>query len=235
MSFGASKGKSTNKGTSTTTSNPWAPTIDPTKGAIGDAEDMYSSGGMQIDPYTGERVAGMSDATQTGMSMLQQPNEVSPLAFNAWQAMLDPTDDTAMRMRSGIEDRTKSSLAGMFAGGNTNNSLAGPEAARSMSNALAEYEYSSRLAALGMTPQMMQAGQQDTANMLTAGGMTDAYNQAGIDADMGQHYEGQNAPIDALARYSALLGGFGGMGGTQTGKTRSSGTQKGFNFGFDLA
>lgn len=241
--FGGSKQKTSERGSSTQTVNPWAPTIPHLENLVGDASSMYSSGGFNVEPYTGQRVADLSAPTRSAIDMLQRPSPVTPVAFGRWQEMLDPSrfESEIAGIREGVTDRTKAALAGMFSGSGMGSSLAGPEATRTLATALAPIEYNAlqnaeqrRLQALGMAPTMQGLYQTDIGNMQAAGGMLDRHQQAVLDAQMQQYREGQQEPIDAIARYSSLLGALAGLGGTQEGdynkRGKSSGSSWGFNF-----
>lgn len=78
------------------------------------------------------------------------------------------------------------------------------------------------LAAAGMAPELQRAGFLPSQMMTAAGQMQDAKQQQFLDADMQRYYEAENAPIDALNRYSGLLLGYGGQGGTTSGTNSSS-------------
>lgn len=147
-------------------------------------------------------------------------------------------------IRKTVGDQTQARLAGVFAGGGINSSLAQDTYARGLGEALAGVEYGAyndaqnrrlaalgidasgfdnaqnrRLSALGLAPEMQGMDMRAAGARLTGGGLTDDYNQRVIDANMDRYYEGEDANMNALMRYSALVSGIGGMGGSQTANT----------------
>lgn len=147
-------------------------------------------------------------------------------------------------IRKTVGDQTQARLAGVFAGGGINSSLAQDTYARGLGEALAGVEYGAygdqqnrrlaalgidasgfdnaqnrRLSALGMAPAMQGMDMRAAGARLTGGGLLDDMAQRRIDADMARYYEGEDADMNALMRYSALVQGIAGMGGNQTAKT----------------
>lgn len=81
----------TTSGSSSSTTNPWKPTAEPMKAALGVAGDLWAQGvGSQV--YQGTTVAPFSQPTQTaltqGMQLAQNPNSVSNTAAQAGQGMI---------------------------------------------------------------------------------------------------------------------------------------------------
>lgn len=215
------KGSQTQK----TESAPWKPAQSHLKNIMGTASDYFSDGTFTVDPYSGSRVAALSDQTMSGVEALSTPTGVAPASMEAWQSMLNPTGytDQLAAIKSGIVDDTKANLAGMFSGGRAGNSLAAPAAAKAMTNALAGHEYGAlqdmenrKMQALSMAPSMQNLATSDAMNAINAGGILDNYNQNVINADMAKHYELENMDADALSRYSAFATGIGGLGGTSS-------------------
>lgn len=188
---------------------------------------MYDSGGLTVGPYTGERVAPFSANTSAGIGALAATAN-NPLTADATAALqsnlnMDDTYRDFDLIKESVTDDVQSGLASMFAGGGINSGLAGGYASSEMARALAGVEYDQynqakarQMQGIGMAPTISNMGRQDASALITAGNMQDQQNQAMIDADMAQYYEGENADIDALNRYSALIGGYGGLGGTST-------------------
>lgn len=212
------------KQTSTQQINPWSgavPLINDAMGAVQNA----GVGGFRTDPYTGPRVAQYSPMTMGGIEALAASgnNPVTPAAQNALLSNLNMEDtyrdfDT---IRGTVGDNVKAQLASTFAGGGINSGMAQDTYTRAMSEALAGVEYGAyndakarQMQALGLSPTIAGMGRSDAGAQLTAGGMLDDLAQRNINADMQQYYEGANADMDALERYSALASGFGGLGST---------------------
>lgn len=223
MSFGG--GSSTQK----TKVEPWKKAQPFLQNAMGEAKTLYDQGGMTVDPYTGNRVAPMSGSTREALiGMSNRPGNA--VTSGAEAALLENLSmDTGFRdmdlIRGRVQDDVQSGLADMFAGGAINSDLAQGYATGQMAEALAGVEYDEynnmrnrQLSAMSMAPQIGNMGRADLGMQLQSGGLQDAYNQSLINANMQQYYEGENADMDALMRYSGLMQGFGGLGssGSQT-------------------
>lgn len=219
------------RSTQTTKSEPWAgaqPLLYSAMGAVKNA----GVDGFRVDPYEGPRVAQYSPMTMGGIDALAASgnNPVTPAAQSALLSNLNMEDtyrdfDT---IRGTVGDNVKAQLASTFAGGGINSGMAQDTYTRAMSEALAGVEYGAyndakarQIQALGMSPTIGGMGRADAGAQITAGGMLDDLAQRNIMGDMQQYYEGANADIDALQKYSALAGQFGGMGGTSSGSGRS--------------
>jgi hypothetical protein len=150
-------------------------------------------------------------------------------------------------IRNTVGDQTQARLAGVFAGGGINSSLAQDTYARGLGEALAGVEYGAygdqqnrrlaalgidssaydnaqgrRLGALGMAPAMQGMDLAAAGARLTGGGLQDDLAQRRIDADMNLYNERESADMDALMRYSGLVQGIGGMGGSSTQRSPTS-------------
>ena len=208
---------------------PWQPAQGALRDVIGQGQQMYESGGFQVDPYQGQRVADFSPDTVAAMQGMTGGSAVTPMAMGAYSDFLgggqgNPAFD---QMRASAIKDTKAALGSTLAGGGLNTGLGAEMFGRGLGEAIGGLDYGAyenmqnrKMQALGMSPQMQGLGQQDLRNQLQAGGMQDIRAQNVIGADMAKYYEGQNAPIDALSRYGNLSAMMGGMGGTSTGTTK---------------
>lgn len=215
--------------TQKTETAPWQPAQGALQDVINSASDLYGSGGMQVNPYQGSRVAEYSPETLQGMQGLATPSAVTPMAMGAYGDFLNggqgnPAFD---QMRASTIADTKAALGSTLAGGGLNTGLGAEMFGRGMGEAIGGLDYGAyenmqnrKMQALGMSPQMQQMGAFDTAGQLQAGGMRDQMSQNLINADMAKYYEGQAAPMGALSQYANLSAMMGGMGGTGTSKTR---------------
>jgi len=192
--------------TSTQQSSPWAPAQPALKQALGDATNIYNSGGFTTNPYQGQRVADFSQQTQSALGQMAN----APQMLNNYTAQ-DPYRGMD-QIRQNVTDQTKQALAGTFAGA-MDSGLAQQGYARGIGSALANVEYGNynrnqdrQLTALGMVPQF-------SAMALQGGQTADAHQQSILDANRQKYYQGQNAIPAGLERYSAFARGMGGMGG----------------------
>lgn len=219
------------KQTTTQQTNPWSQAVPLLKDAMSGVQQAGIEG-FRVNPYEGPRVAQYSPETMAGINALGATanNPLTPASSNALLSNLNMQDtyrdfDT---IRGTVGDNVKSQLASTFAGGGINSGLAQDTYSRALGEALAGVEYGAygdakarQMQALGLAPTIAGMGRADAGAQLTAGGMLDQQNQANIGADMARYYEGENADMDALKKYSALAGTFGGMGGTSTGTEKN--------------
>ena len=212
--------------TSKSESAPWEPAQGLLKDVIGSAGDMYASGGMQVDPYTGQRVAALDPNTIAGMQNLARPSQATGMAMGAFGDALsggqgNPAFD---QMRATTIADTKAALGSTLAGGGLNTGLGAGMFGRGMADAIGGLDYGAyenmqnrRMQALGMAPQMQQMGITDAMGQLQAGGIQQGQSQDVINAQMQQYYEGQGSEYDSLAKYANLSAMMGGMGGKTSG------------------
>ena len=209
---------------------PWQPAQGALRDVIGQGQQMYGSGGFQVDPYQGQRVADFSPDTVAAMQGMTGGSAVTPMAMGAYSDFLgggqgNPAFD---QMRASAIKDTKAALGSTLAGGGLNTGLGAEMFGRGLGEAIGGLDYGAyenmqnrKMQALGMSPQMQGLGQQDLRNQLQAGGMQDIRAQNVIGADMAKYYEGQQAPIDALSKFANLSAQMGGMGGTSMGTERA--------------
>ena len=193
--------------TQKTVSDPWKPAQGALQDVIGASGDLYASGGMQVDPYTGQRVADFSPETLQGMQGVQAGSNITPMAENAFAGFMDDgaRNRAFDQMRATTLADTKAALGSTLAGGGLNTGLGAQQFGRGMADAIGGIEYGAwgdaqnrKLSAMGMAPQIAGLGQRDVQGQLAAGGMRDQLAQQNINADMAQYYEGQNTQMDAL-------------------------------------
>lgn len=202
--------------------SPWSGAAPILKDAMGAVQGAGVEG-FTVNPYEGQRVAQYSPMTMGGIDALAQSgmSGITPAAQSALMSNLNMQDtyrdfDT---IRGTVGDNVKAQLASTFAGGGLNSGLAQDTYTRALGEALAGVEYgayndakSRQMQALGLSPQIAGLARADAGAQLTAGGMMDDLAQRNINADMARYYEGENADMDALMKYSGLARGFGGLG-----------------------
>lgn len=205
---------------------PWRPAQGALQDVINEGANLYGSGGMEVNPYEGQRVADFSTATQEGMRGLEAGSPATSMAMGAYGDFINggqgnPAFD---QMRATTIADTKAALGSTLAGGGLNTGLGAQMYGRGLGEAIGNLDYGAyenmqnrKMQALGMSPQMQAMGLTDTMGKLQSGGMQDARAQSVIDADAARHYEGQNQQYDALAKYANLSAMMGGMGGTTSG------------------
>ncbi len=229
---GARKGQTATE-TATATAEPWAAAQPFLRNNLADADALYRSGGFRTDPYMHERVYPFSAMTVDGIDRLGRIPGMTPQVSGAYNDMLNGggvyRDFDAIRKRVG--DETQQRLASVFSGGAVNSGLAQDTYSRALGEGIAGVEFGAwndaqnrRLAALGMAPDMQGLDMRAAGARLTGGGLMDDLTDRRIAADMQYHTELQNADMEALMRYSAMVQGIGGMGGQSTSQTPISRT-----------
>lgn len=213
-------------------SEPWGPTQPYLKGALEDASNLYGSGGFYTEPYPYMRTAPQSDLTLAGQNYIaNRANSGDQLltgAGNTLQSAMSGGDfyNNADTIRQSIIDNAMSSVNGQFGtAGMTGSGLHAQAMGQGIAQGLAPFEYGAwenaqnrALQAAGMAPDINQSGYLGGLMLNQIGSQQDAYNQQRINDAINYWYEQQRAPQQALSDYSQMLLGYGGMGGTQTGR-----------------
>ncbi|WP_299949072.1 hypothetical protein [uncultured Ruegeria sp.] len=228
------------KQTTVQKSDPWGPSKPYLKGAMRDAESLYESGGMSAQPYAGDRVANLSDATQQGMAGIMRAADDTSLIDGAGGALNRMMNPEAYGERlEGVKNNALGSAipaaVSMFSGsGMANSGQAMDYVGRAATEAVAPYEYNAfnqaegrAMQAAGMAPGIDAARYTPMQQMLGVGAIEQDQNQREIDADMAQHYEAGNKRANDLNAYTQMLLGYGGQGGTSTGTTSGGGAGAG--------
>lgn len=226
--------------TTTQKADPWKPSRPYLKRAMRDAERLYRSDRMSAQPYSGDRVADLSDATHQGMAGIMQAADDTSLidgAGGALTRMMNPEDYSARL--EGVKNNALGSAipaaVAMFSGsGMANSSQAMDHVGRAATEAVAPYEYDAfnraegrALQAVGMAPGIDEARYTPMQRMLGVGALQQDQEQREIDADMAAHYEAGNRRGNDLERYTSMLMGYGGQGqssSTTTGQTAGAGS-----------
>lgn len=224
-------------GTQTTVqkNDPWGPSQPYLMRAMGDAENLYESGGLSATPYSGDRVANMTAPTVQGLSGIVDTAQDTSLIDNAGGFLSNAMNsnyqtDQLEAVKNNALSYAVPKAASMFAGsGMMNSTQAMDTVGRAATEAIAPYEYGAfesaqnrGMSAAGMAPSVDAARYTPMQQMLGAGAMLQDQNQREIDADMAAHYEAGNREANDLAMYTNMLLGYGGQGGTSEGTTTTS-------------
>jgi len=221
--------------TTTQKADPWAPAQPYLKDALAQGEDLFARGGFAPDPYSGQRVAGFGDLSQIGQGATAwQAAQGAPQIGQAADTLTSMMNPQQQQQRleavknNALGSAVPAAVAQFAGSGMGNSTLAMDTVGRAATDAVSPYDYNAyqqeqgrALQAAGMAPQIESAKYLPSQMLSAVGGQQDAMTQAMIDVQMRQYYEGQNQEADALDRYSQMLLGYGGQGGTQT-STQSS-------------
>jgi len=224
------------KQTQTTRADPWKPAQAGLKQGIGDAQDMYKSGGFQIDPYQGQMVANydpfraQADSMTPGIAGANINNANTAAATAA--GMMDPNQHSAafgQTVRNTIAD-IMPGINGSFAkSGMTGSTLHQQNLASGLGQGVANvYDQSwnrgqdRALSAAGMMPTLNNAATSAADWLRNSGIDRQQYNQSTINADILRDQQAQAAPMQALQDYMALMSGVGGQFGTSESTQRTN-------------
>ena len=224
------------KQTTVQKADPWKPSQPFLKGAMRDAESLYESGGMSAQPYTGDRVANLSDATQQGMAGIMRAADDTALIDGAGGTLNRMMNPEAYGERlEGVKNNALGSAipaaVAMFSGsGMTNSTQAMDHVGRAATEAVAPYEYDAynraegrAMQAAGMAPGIDAARYTPMQQMLGVGAIEQDQNQREIDASMAQHYEAGNKEANDLNAYTQMLLGYGGQGSSSSSSSADGG------------
>lgn len=215
--------------TVTQRADPWKPTQDPLKGAIGTLGDMMGRGAFASGVYGGPRVAGFGDVSNASQGMIMQNAQgpsVSRDASGYLSQMMNPN------YQSGLLEQVKQNALGtaipaatsMFSGsGMTNSSGAMDYVGRAATEAVAPIEYDAfnrsmdrGMTAAGMAPSIERATYLPATMLGAVGADRDAMNQRYIDADMQRFTEQQGQDAQNFQTYLQNLLRISGQGTTGT-------------------
>lgn len=211
----------------TSTSAPWGPAQGSLKNILGEAGNLYESGGMTTPAYSGPRVAGFGDVTQQAQEgIVNRASGGSPL-LSGMQGTLsnmmsgDYQNDRLDAVKQNALSSAIPAATSMFSGsGMIDSSAAMDHVGRAATQAVAPYEYQAAqqaqnqaLQAAGMAPAAYQAQFAPDQMLAGVGQQQDMLSQQQIDADMARYYEGQNQDLAGLQNYANLATAIGGMGG----------------------
>ena len=211
--------------TVTQTADPWKPAQQPLRNALGQAQDLYGSGGFASGVYGGDRVAPFGGDTLTSQQMMREISAGPSLSGEAsgyLSQMMSPN------YQSGLLEQVKQNALGtaipaatsMFSGsGMTNSSNAMDFVGRAATEAVAPFEFDAfnrsmdrGMTAAGMAPAIERATYLPAMMRGTVGAANDAMHQGLIDADIGRFYETQGQGRENFEGYLQNLLRIGGQG-----------------------
>ena len=220
--------------TQNTVTEPWKEAQPALKAGITGAQNLYESGGFNLPVYQGQRVAELSPMEATGLNLTRLGARRGYGAMkNALGTVQDvasfgPQDvtrigDTAMAdAMNAVFDRFNN--AGM-----EGSSLNQAEAISAATRALAPIRYGANEDATNRQMQASQLASQIGAGMTQpgmamagAGSRMTAQEQAQLDAEAQKFNEMSRQDLAEQERFAQLAAMYGGMGGTQSGKSTPS-------------
>jgi hypothetical protein len=213
-------------------SDPWSGAQPYLKDAMSGAKGLLNSG-SGFNPYQGQMVAGMSDATQAGLNSIEQTagssSQLLNTASQGLMGMMDPSRITggspeflaAQNYQAGqmADDVNRGfSGAGRYGSG-AHTGVLGSEIGQFRNQGLASEigrQQNLQMQAFGMAPGMAQAQFMPGQMQLQAGTIRDAHAQDNINADMERFYADDNEEWNRLNAYNSVVGPYGQMGGSST-------------------
>jgi hypothetical protein len=192
-------------------------------------------GKQGYQPYKGTRFADFNPTQQMGLGMMEgqalDGNSVVNTADSALGQMIGGQENPYL---DAMVDKAQANVMGnanaaAARSGSFGNSGIAEMAARQMGDVATsmygqayDADANRRLQAIGMAPQINEAGYQDAQQLLQAGQMRQDQAQQGLDFGYQQFQEAQNLPYKQLAAMSGVFGS--NLGGTST--TQQSGGGK---------
>ena len=210
------------KQTSTSRADPWKPTQGALKDIIGNATDLFKSGGFNTTPYSGDWVAGQNadtTAAQIGLrGLIPQMTGYNTAAADNVESMLGQGPSQAMK--DNVIADIMPAINGSFAwSGMTGSTLHQQNLAKGLSAGLGGLDMQNRQQQADLSQRLagLSSGMAQPYAMLGAQGQDQqGYDQSVIDAAMRKDLMGQTSDMSALQQYAQLISGIGGQFGTQT-------------------
>jgi len=223
--------------TQNTISEPWTASQPFLKNLLTDSENLYNSGGLDLAPWSGIRVAPQSEMTQQALQGFYDTasagNPITPTANAAFQDLAGGQniyDNLAGVKSQALAGAMPAAMSPFAQSGMLDSTFAAQAAGQAATDAIAPIEYGAwgdaqnrRLSALGMSPQLAAGNYLDNQMMSMAGSQQDAFMQQQLDAAQQAYMEQANRPYDELQRAASLGMGFGGMGGSSSGQSKEGG------------
>ena len=183
--------------------------------------------------YTGQRFADLNGQQQSGLGMIERRAGDGQSVVNTAEGALGQIigGQTNPYLDQMVNKAQMSALgagqqAGVRSGSFGNSGIAEATAkqvgdiATNMYGQAYESDAGRRMSAIGMAPQINQAGYQDAQQMLNAGQIRQDQTQQGLDFGYGEFQRAQSKPYQDLAAMSGVFGS--GLGGQST-TTQSGG------------
>ena len=216
------------KTTSTSRADPWGPTQGALKGIVGEAGNLYKSGGFGVNPYAGDWIAKQNGDTKGGIAglrgLIPGMSGRANGAADYVSSMAGPQNYDQIKANT-IAD-IMPSINGSFAGsGMTGSTLHQQNLGKGLAAGLGSVELGARdqsLRAASMIPGMNDAAMQPYMAQMAMGQNQQGYDQSVTDAAMRKDVMGQTNQMSALQQYAQLMSGLGGQFGTQTATEKKS-------------
>jgi hypothetical protein len=233
-------GKSQGSTTSTQKNDPWIGQQPYYNDIFNQSRDLYSSGQLNSKPYQGQQIASQAPDTLAAQEMVRNnaANQSINSAANQLTTdtlggkYLDPTTNPGWQQ--GLTDIKRAYATGTAAqtdaaaaksgayGGSAYNELVGQNQ-RSYADSLNNFagnlynqERNNQLGVLGQSPQINAANYYGAGQLANVGATNENYQQDLINQAINDFNINQNAPYDALQKYSGLIGGNLGSSSTST-------------------
>jgi len=233
--MGSSSGSQTPVTQQTTqTKDPWSAAQPHLINAMGSAQSLYGSN-TGYQPYTGSTLAPLDPMVSQGITSQQaiaQPNLGGTAGIKAAQQLgleqiqgagkqnpyLQSILDTSNRR---ISDKIGSSMSGAGRYGSGAHTDVAARAMAEAANPILAEDYSQGLQRAGQWAQLMptldQAQYAPAQSLMALGQYNQERAQNVLDQQVKTYNAQQAYPWEQLARYNAIVGGAGGLGGTMTG------------------
>lgn len=223
-----------NRQTTTQSNSPYAPAQSLINQGLSDAQGLYNQGGFNIEPYSGDLVAGTDPFRTQAYGQVQGVADQSMQGAQAAQGglirALDPNLRSAAfdQVRQNVMDTVAPQVNSAFSGsGMTGSSLHAQNLSRGLAAGVAGVE--NQAFQQGEQRALQAAGMMGQANanltrpldyMRSVGGERQAQEQAEIQASVLQDQQAKTGELQAIQDYLALSTSAGGMFGTQSSTTQ---------------
>jgi hypothetical protein len=205
---------------STSNSEPWAGQQPHLQSVWSNAANQFSSGAGQ-GIFSGNRVVPLSGQTEQALGLQEQRALAgSPLMQQAQQNAMGSLSGQINPALQGMIQQAQSQLrpgidaqfagAGRYGSGAHANAMA--SAATDAATRLAYQDYNN---SMQMAPGLAQQDYFDIGQLAQVGQTREQQAGAELQSQIQKFYEQQQAPVNALQRYAALVSG-GNVGGTTT-------------------
>lgn len=213
-------------------SSPYEPAQPAIQQGIEGLQNLFESGGFRVDPFPGQRVAGINPVEQQGLdAIVAGATNRSGYLDNAMGVASDVmgsgVQDLADIERGVMGDAINSVQDQFRNAGMEGSSLHQAEGIDAAVRALAPIRYGAnedammrQLRAASLSPQLAAAAAQPAADVARAGARLTAQDQSVLDAQRAQYMEEQTAPITEQQMFAQLAAQYGGMGGTTVNTSR---------------
>lgn len=226
-------------GTTTVKNKPWGQAIPDLQEILGQAHDLYNQGPQQY--YPGSTVTPELDSSNTALQGIINRGMAGSPVTSAAQGnisdtlegkFLDPTQNPYWSsLVQGVTNSVTPQINASFGlAGRTGSGMNQEALAQGLSQGIGQLganlygqERANQLTAAGMAPTLANQDYTDLGNVLGASQQQEQYNQQQLSDEVNRYNFNQQAPYNNLAQYAGLVTPIGGLGGTQSTTTPSSG------------